>query len=107
MMYRFISVASLLLLLCDVPAIEAQNLMKIRIGSPAPSAVVAPIWIPKEAGIYAKYGLDPEVVFFNSGGLSLITLIAGEVPIALSGGSDIVPAVLSGGPVFLCPVFFQ
>jgi NitT/TauT family transport system substrate-binding protein len=63
--------------------------------------VVAPIWIPKEAGIYSKYGLDPEIVFFNSGGLSLITLIAGEVPITLSGGSDIVPAVLSGGPVFL------
>jgi NitT/TauT family transport system substrate-binding protein len=75
--------------------------MKIRIGSPAPSAVVAPIWIPKESGIYAKYGLDPEVIFFNSGGLSLVTLIAGEVPIALSGASDIVPAVLSGGPVFL------
>jgi NitT/TauT family transport system substrate-binding protein len=75
--------------------------MKIRIASPAPSAVVAPIWIPKEAGIYAKYGLDPELIFFNSGGLSLVTLIAGEVPIALSGGSDIIPAVLSGGPVFL------
>jgi ABC-type nitrate/sulfonate/bicarbonate transport system substrate-binding protein len=99
--YRLASVFSLVLFFCRTPPIAAQNLMKIRIGSPAPSAVVAPIWIPKESGIYAKYGLDPEVIFFNSGGLSLITLIAGEVPIALSGGSDIVPAVLSGGPVVL------
>ncbi len=98
---RLVSVASLVVSLCHVPSAEAQNLLKIRIASPAPSAVVAPVWIPKDAGIYAKYGLDPEIIFFNSGGLSLVTLIAGEVSIALSSGSDIVPAVLSGAPVFL------
>src|SRR5262245_36781925 len=74
--YRLAAVVSFLLFLRRTPPIAAQNLMKIRIAAPAPSAVVAPIWIPKESGIYAKYGLDPEVIFFNSGGLSLITLIA-------------------------------
>lgn len=101
MSYRLAIVFCLVLGFCFASSLDAQNLIKLRVGSPAPSAVVAPIWVPKESGIYAKYGLDPEVIFFNSGGLSLITLIAGEVPIALSGGSDIVPAVLSGGPVHL------
>ena len=101
MISRIVLIGALMSFFHPVLAANAQSLLKIRVGSPAPSAVVAPIWIPQEAGIYAKYGLDTEIIFFNSGGLSLRTLIAGEVPITMSGGSDIIPAVLSGGPVFL------
>jgi len=101
MMFRIVLIGALIFLVRPASNVAAQNLLKIRVGSPAPSAVVAPIWIPQQAGIFAKYGLDTEVIFFNSGGLSLTTLIAGEVPITMSGGSDIIPAVLNGGPVFL------
>ena len=94
------------LLFAGLP-LQAQGLTKIRLGAPAPSAVVAPIWIPKEAGIYAKYGFDPEVIFFNSGGLALRATLAGDVPVTIGSGSDIVPAVLSGAKAFLVSSYVE
>lgn len=53
-------------------------------------------WIAKEGGIFAKNGLDVQLIYFSGGTLATMALIAGETPIAQTAGPAIVNAVLNG-----------
>ena len=53
-------------------------------------------WIAKETGIFAKNGLDVQLIYFSGGTLATMALIAGETPIAQTAGPGIVNAVLNG-----------
>ncbi len=53
-------------------------------------------WIAKDTGIFARNGLDVQLIYFSGGTLATMALIAGETPIAQTAGPGIVNAVLSG-----------
>ncbi|OGQ84706.1 MAG: hypothetical protein A3F90_12310 [Deltaproteobacteria bacterium RIFCSPLOWO2_12_FULL_60_19] len=72
----------------------AQDLKKIKIGYPAISYNQIHIWIAKEAGLFKKYGLDAELVFFRGGQLATQALVAGDPPIVNIG--TVVQAGLQG-----------
>src|SRR6185436_5283236 len=90
-----------LLLLCVLLAgtAHAQELKKIKIGYPAISYNQIHIWIAKDAGIYRKYGLDAEVIFFRGGQMATQALVAGDPPIVNIG--TVVQAGLQGHDVVL------
>ena len=57
--------ALLALILGNIHPAEAQLLTKITVGYPAIAAGHLPAWMAKEAGIFAKNGLDVQLVYFR------------------------------------------
>ena len=73
---------------------DAQELKKIKIGYPAIAYNQIHIWVGKDAGLFKKYGLDAELVFFRGGQLATQALVAGDPPIVNIG--TVVQAGLQG-----------
>lgn len=79
--------------------LEGQELKKIKIGYPATSYNQIHIWVAKDAGLFKKYGLDVELVFFRGGQMATQALVAGDPPIVNIG--TVVQAGLQGHDVVL------
>lgn len=82
-----------------LPAAQAQELKKIKIGYPAISYNQIHIWVAKDAGLFRKHGLDAEIVFFRGGQMATQALVAGDPPIVNIG--TVVQAGLQGHDVVL------
>jgi NitT/TauT family transport system substrate-binding protein len=95
--YFFLIVCGWLLLYSA--RLEAQELRKIRIGYPAIAYNQIHIWTAKDAGLFKKYGLDVELVFFRGGQLATQALVAGDPPIVNIG--TVIQANLQGHDVVL------
>src|SRR6476661_9474340 len=78
---------------------NAQELKRIKIGYPAISYNQIHIWVAKDAGLFRKYGLDAEIVFFRGGQMATQALVAGDPPIVNIG--TVVQAGLQGHDVVL------
>ena len=59
----------------------------------------APYWIAKEAGLYKKYGLEPELIFINGSTRGIQSLIAGELEFAGAVGTSAINGRLAGGDI--------
>ena len=53
-------------------------------------------WIAKEAGLFHKYNLDPDIVYIPSSGIATAALLSGGVEIAMAGGVGFVRAFIQG-----------
>ena len=49
----------------------AQELKRLRYGTTI-STVNLPVWVAKESRLFAKYGLDPEVIMIQAGALTTL-----------------------------------
>src|ERR1041384_5852112 len=52
-------------------------------------------WVPKEAGIYKKYGLDVSLIYV-AGSQAITTLISGDAPVAQGSRAASILARLGG-----------
>jgi NitT/TauT family transport system substrate-binding protein len=95
----------LLLAFFCAPALDAaqpaqkpgkSGVTKVRISQSAIAARSTVLWIAQERGLFAKHGVDMEVVYLRSSPLQMTALSTGEVQFASSGGSPLLFAV-SGG----------
>ena len=82
------------LILTTIHLAEAQ-LTKMTVGYPAIAAGHLPAWMAKEAGIFAKNGLDVQLVYFRGGTPAVMALLSRQTPISQVGGI-IVNASLRG-----------
>jgi len=73
----------------------------LRIAYTSIGLVYVPLWITKDAGIFKKYSIDPELLYIAGGPPSLQALIAGDVAISFTAGGATVAANLSGSDVVL------
>jgi NitT/TauT family transport system substrate-binding protein len=78
-------------------AVEANE--KIRIFYTAITGEQSIFWIVKESGMLQKYGIDPEMVFIDSGTLALQTMAAGDSHLGMVGSTAVVLSNLSGSGV--------
>src|SRR3989337_1843379 len=53
-------------------------------------------FIAKESGIFAKNGLDVQLIYFGGGTTATMSRVAGETPITQTAGPGVVNAVLGG-----------
>jgi NitT/TauT family transport system substrate-binding protein len=74
----------------------AAEASKLLLAHGAISNNVAPLWIAKEQGIFKKYNLDVDLVFIIAG-RAMQAMLAGQVPIALVGGTHVLNANTGGG----------
>ncbi len=73
-----------------------EKLEKIIVGVAGLSGPLAHAFIPKDAGLYQKYGLDVDLVFFQGGTQLTQATVAGGVNIAVTAGPEIVNARIGG-----------
>lgn len=101
---RGASVLFVLAVLCSAPA-PAQELRRIHYGTTTSTAHL-PIWIAKDAGLFAKNGLNVEPVQIRGGALITMGIMSGQLPLSGAGAESIVAARIEGGDVVLlaCPV---
>jgi NitT/TauT family transport system substrate-binding protein len=92
---RFFFVLCLFVLLVQ-PAISSAQRKTLRVSYPAPVTVYLPLWVAKDAGFFAKNGLEVELVHVGSSPLSLSAFFAGEIDILGGGGSAGPNAYLRG-----------
>lgn len=74
------------------PAQERLRAVYSAVGSSQTS-----LWIPYEAGIFRKHGLDVELLYVGGGSRAAQVVLSGEVPIAMFNGASVVSANLAGG----------
>jgi hypothetical protein len=67
-------------------AMAQGALEKLRLTYSAIGGSQASFWVPYEAGIFRKYGLDVELLYVAGGGRSAQVVQSGEVPIGVFTG---------------------
>ena len=91
-------IAALLILRWSPPFAHGAELEKLNVCYSSIAATSVSTWIPKEAGIYQKYGLDVNTVYV-SGAQAISTLISGDTQIVQGSGAAAVLSRLSGADV--------
>ena len=86
-------IASLLVLFLDSLANSAE---RVRIAYSSISAAYVGIWVARDAGFFAKEGLEDQIIFIPSATQLAQVLVAGDVDIASLGGGPVMAASLSG-----------
>jgi NitT/TauT family transport system substrate-binding protein len=84
-----------------------QSLKKVVIAYSAISPSQAPAWIAYESGIFRKYGLDPQLIFIESGSRTVQTLISGDVVAAQVAGASVLQSNIQGSGVVLIAGFLN
>jgi hypothetical protein len=73
-----------------------EKLEKILVGVAGLSGALAHAFIPKDAGLYEKYGLDVDLVFFQGGTQAIQATLSGGLQLAVTAGPEIIHARASG-----------
>ena len=80
-----------------IAPVAAQPLEKLRLVYSAIGGSQASFWVPYEAGIFRKYGLDVELLYVAGGGRAAQVVQSGEVPIGVFTGGAVINSNLAGG----------
>ena len=90
------------LLACGSGAAQPREKIRVALGSVTVNST--PIPIGKDAGIFAKYGIDVEPIHMGGGVNSLAALTSGSVQFLSAGSSANVSARLAGADVVMLAV---
>lgn len=78
---------------------SAAERIRVTFVSPSPSLSVP--WIAKEAGLFAKHGLDAEVILLTGSPRAVQSLIAGDVHYTVAGATATMRARMRGADVMI------
>ena len=67
----------------------------LRIAYTSIGLVYGPLWVTKDAGIFKKYNIEPELLYIAGGPPSLQALIAGDVAVSFTAAGA---TVVGAGP---------
>jgi len=97
------TLVALMLLYSSVVA--AQELRRIHYGTTTSTAHL-PIWVAKDAGLFAKNGLNVEPIQIRGGALITMGIMSGQLQFSGAGAESAVAARVEGGDIVLlaCPV---
>ena len=85
--------------LLTASALAQEKLDKIYVSVAGLSGALAHAFIPKDSGLYEKYGLDVEVIFFQGGTQAIQATLAGGVQMVVTAGPEIITARVAGGDI--------
>ena len=103
--YRLITLmAAFCALFSAQPPASAQELRRIHYGTSI-SISHLPVWVAKDAGFFAKKGLNVEPVQIRGGALITMGIMSGQLQFSGAGAESVVAARIEGGDVVLlaCP----
>src|SRR5215468_10473589 len=95
-----------LALLVSLPSgVYAAAEQRLQIGFVSLGSPVAPLWVAADRGFFAQEGFDPELIFIGSAPTMLASMMAREVPLALTAGTAVVSAAAGGAPLKILATF--
>jgi NitT/TauT family transport system substrate-binding protein len=68
----------------------------MRFGLNTPTPELAPIWVAKEEGLFARYGIEVELVTIPGADLIVASLLAGDLPLSILGATALVNSAVGG-----------
>jgi NitT/TauT family transport system substrate-binding protein len=90
---------SLLYVFLTSSAFAGQKLTRLTVGYSAIAIEQLPAWVAKETGIFAKNGLDPDLVYFPAGTTAILALVSGSTAISENAGPEVANAYMGGSDV--------
>jgi ABC-type nitrate/sulfonate/bicarbonate transport system substrate-binding protein len=95
-----------LALLVSLPSgVYAAAERRVQIGFVSLGSPVAPLWLAADQGFFAQEGLNTELIFIGSAPTMLASMMAREVPLALTAGTAVVSAAAGGAPLKILATF--
>src|SRR5215208_3029699 len=85
--------------LATAASAQTPPLKRIKIGYPSLSFRQSNVWVAREMGLFAKYGLEVEPILFRGGQVATQALVSGDPPIVNIG--TVVQATIQGHNVVL------
>jgi NitT/TauT family transport system substrate-binding protein len=85
-----------LLWITNVERVHAQA-TKLIVAYASPAATFCPGWIAKREGIFARYGLDVEMVLMQGASVYMPALASGNIQVLYGGGTAVSRAIATGG----------
>ena len=87
---------ALLFLQLSTYRLASAQMTRLNVGYSAASADQLPAWVAKDSGIFAKNGLDIQLIFFTGGTTAILALVSGDVPITQVSGPGLVNSAFAG-----------
>ena len=84
------------LIFCSLCADALAQLTRLNVGYVGVTSDNAAAFIARETGIYARNGLDVQLIYFNSGSTAVTALITGDTPISQTAGPGVINATING-----------
>ena len=86
-------------LFCFFASQETFAAEKIRIFYSAITGEQSAFYIVKESGMFQKYGLDPEIIYLDSGTIAVQAMLSGEIQLGLLGATAAISSSLRGSDI--------
>ena len=99
-LFRFIT-ALIAISLAYSDAVAQTPMEKLRVAYTVIAPTQATIWTAKDLGLFAKHGLDVDLVLLVGAPLAIAALVSGETPIVHAGASAVVTSNLQGSGTVL------
>ncbi|HET8563518.1 MAG TPA: ABC transporter substrate-binding protein [Candidatus Binatia bacterium] len=108
--FRTAILASMFFILLWSPAVQsAEKLIRLNVGYSAISFDQLPAWVAKETGLFAKNGLDVQLVYFTGGTTAVMALVSGDISVSQNAGPEVAnlylggsdPVLIAGGTITL------
>lgn len=74
---------------------------RLVIGYTAITGIKGGLWVAEEAGLFAKYNIQTDLVLITSASKMVQAMLGGDVPFAAAGGNAAVDASLSGADIVM------
>src|SRR5262249_33479022 len=78
---------------------------QVVIAHAAMNARVAPLWVARERGCFAKYGVAAETIFVRGAPTLVAAMQANEIDVGYTGGTAVVGAVANGADLKVLAAF--
>src|SRR5687767_1515914 len=78
---------------------------QVVIAHAAMNARVAPLWVARERGFFAKYGIDAETIFVRGAPTLVAAMQSNEIDVGYTGGTAVVGAVANGADLKVLAAF--
>lgn len=99
--FRIVLVVAFHLGLLSAAGFAAEAPVKFRVAYGTVTSGYSVVWVAKDAGIFARNGLDLELLMIQSSPILAAAMVAGNVPAAIMGGSAAIASNLGGSDLVL------
>jgi ABC-type nitrate/sulfonate/bicarbonate transport system substrate-binding protein len=96
MFKKLLSSFAFVLTISNFQSTDAQT-TKLIVAYASPAATFCPGWIAKREGIFARYGLDVEMVLMQGASVYMPALASGNIQVLYGGGTAVSRAIATGG----------
>lgn len=93
--------AVIFVFLCGIVRAQERKLQPLNVSHSAQVASRVHLWMARDLGIFAKHGLDVNIIYIAGGPTSLQAMLGGNVQIVTAGGQATVAAAARGAPLVI------